>query len=151
MPAAVDLTGTIRAFDAGVRAGIHRDIRQIAEGIAASANATAEVEIINYVDPTVNDERITARMAPVLERAANGDAILDERTVAGDDIGAMLAEVPGLDFHLGIVPRDQELAKAGPNHSPDFFVDESALIVGLRALAMVTVNYLAAPGADLRR
>jgi amidohydrolase len=151
MPATVDMTGTIRTYDGGVRAGIHRDVRQIAEGIAASANATAEVEIINMVDPTVNDERITARMAPVLERAANGDAILDERTVAGDDIGAMLAEVPGLDFHLGIVPRDQDVAKAAPNHSPDFFVDESALIVGLRALAMVTVNYLAAPGADLRR
>jgi hypothetical protein len=36
------------------------------------------------------------------------------------------------------------LAKAAPNHSPNFFVDEKALVVGVRALAMVTVNYLAA-------
>src|SRR5215471_15002188 len=34
----VDMTGTIRTYDPGVRAGIHRDIRQIAENIAASAN-----------------------------------------------------------------------------------------------------------------
>jgi hypothetical protein len=25
---------------------------------------------------------------------------------------------------LGIVPRNQDLAKAAPNHSPDFFVDD---------------------------
>jgi metal-dependent amidase/aminoacylase/carboxypeptidase family protein len=56
----------------------------------------------------------------------------------------MLAEVPGLYFNLGIVPRNVELAKAAPNHSPDFFLDESALVIGVRAMAMVTVNYLAA-------
>jgi amidohydrolase len=60
----------------------------------------------------------------------------------------MLAEVPGLYFNLGIVPRNTDLAKAAPNHSPDFFIDESALVVGVRALAMVTVNYLTDPLGD---
>jgi metal-dependent amidase/aminoacylase/carboxypeptidase family protein len=96
----------------------------------------------------VNNERVTARMVPVLERAADGDAILNERSGAAEDISVMLNEVPGLYFHLGIVPRNQDLTKAAPNHSPDFFVDEAALIVGVRALSMVTVNYLAAPRTD---
>ena len=34
------------------------------------------------------------------------------------------------------------------NHSPDLFIDERALVVGVRALAMVTVNYLAAVKSD---
>jgi amidohydrolase len=144
----VDMTGTIRTYDAAVRAGIHRDIKQIAENIAASANAKAEVDIIELYDPTVNNERVTARMVPVLERAADGDAILNERSGAAEDVSVMLAEVPGLYFNLGIVPRNQDPAKAAPNHSPDFFLDESALIVGVRALSMVTVNYLAAARAD---
>jgi metal-dependent amidase/aminoacylase/carboxypeptidase family protein len=59
-----------------------------------------------------------------------------------------LNEVPGVFFNLGIVPRDQDLAKAAPKHSPNFFVDETALIVGVCALAMVTVNYLAAVKTD---
>jgi len=46
------------------------------------------------------------------------------------------------------VPRSQDITKAAPNHSPDFFVDESALVVGVRALAMVSVNYLAAMKSD---
>jgi amidohydrolase len=60
----------------------------------------------------------------------------------------MLAEAPGLYFNLGIVPRNQNPADAAPNHSPDFFVDEGALIVGVRALSMVTVNYLATSKTD---
>ena len=60
----------------------------------------------------------------------------------------MLNDVPGQLFFLGVVPRDQELATAAPNHSPNFFVDEKALVVGVRALAMATVNYLAASKTD---
>jgi amidohydrolase len=148
VPEVVQMGGTIRTYDAGVRAAVHRDIRQVAENIAASANATAEVEIVEGYDPLVNNERMTARMAPVLERAADGDAGVADRSGASEDMSFFLNEVPGLYFNLGIVPRDQDLAKAAPNHSPHFFIDETALVTGVRALAMVTVNYLAAAKTD---
>ena len=148
VPDFVDMTGTIRTYDAGVRAAVHRDIRQVAENIAASANAKAEVDIIELYDPLVNHDRVTARMVPVLERAADGDAVLNTASGASEDFSFFLNEVPGLYFNLGIVPRDQELSKAAPNHSPNFFLDEKALVVGVRALAMVTVNYLAAAKTD---
>ena len=148
VPETVDMTGTIRTYDAGVRTAVHRDIRQIAENIALSANAKAEVEIIELYDPLVNDERVTARVVPVLERAANGDVVLNERSGASEDFSFMLNDVPGQFFFLGVVPRDQELATAAPNHSPNFFVDEKALVVGVRALAMATVNYLVAAKTD---
>jgi amidohydrolase len=148
VPDTVDMTGTIRTHDAGVRAGVHRDIRQITENIAASANAKAEVEIIELYDPLVNNDRVTARMVPVLERAADGDAILNERLGASEDFSFFLNEIPGLFFQVGIVPRDRDLSTAAPNHSPNFFIDEKALVVGVRALAMVTVDYLAAAKTD---
>ena len=37
----------------------------------------------------------------------------------------------------------QEPALDAPNHNPAFFVDESALVVGTRAMAMMAVNFLA--------
>src|ERR1051326_4202433 len=100
--------------------------------------------IIELYDPLVNNERVTARMVPVLERAADGDAALTERSGASEDVSFFLNEVPGLYFNLVIVPRDRYWTKAAPNHSPNFFIDERALVVGVRALAMVTVNDLAA-------
>ena len=37
----------------------------------------------------------------------------------------------------------QEPGLHAPNHNPAFFVDESALVVGIRAMAMMAVNFLA--------
>jgi hypothetical protein len=37
------------------------------------------------------------------------------------------------------------MARAEPNHSPRFFVDESALELGARALAALAVDFLSAP------
>jgi amidohydrolase len=148
VPETVEMTGTIRTYDAQVRSGVHRDIRQVAENIAASANAKAEVEIIELYDPLVNNDKMTARMTPVLMRAADNDAGVVTPTGAAEDFSFFLNEVPGLYFFVGVVPRDQDLANAAPNHSPNFYVDEKALVTGVRALAMVTVNYLANGNPD---
>jgi len=51
VPEIVEMTGTIRTYDAEVRKGVHRDLKQVAENIAASADAKAEVEIIELYDP----------------------------------------------------------------------------------------------------
>ena len=115
------MTGTIRAYDQGVRKGIHRDIKQIAENIAVSANAKAEVDILEMYEPTVNDKRVTARMVPVLERAADGDAILSELSGAADDVSVFLARVPGPYFNLGIVPRSQDITKSRAESQPRLF------------------------------
>jgi metal-dependent amidase/aminoacylase/carboxypeptidase family protein len=148
VPDTVEMTGTIRTYDAQVRAGVHRDLRQVAENIAASANAKAEVEIIELYDPLVNHEKMTARMTPVLMRAADNDAGPINPSGAAEGFSFFLNEVPGLFFNVGVVPRDKDLASAAPNHSPNFFIDEKALVVGVRALSMVTVSYLTAPGLD---
>jgi metal-dependent amidase/aminoacylase/carboxypeptidase family protein len=142
------MTGTIPTYDADVRDGVHLAVHQIAEHIAKSANAKAEVDIIKLYDPLVNNDRVTERMMPVLARAADGDLMHIDRSGASEDFSFFLNEVPGLFFFLGIVPRDQDLAKAAPNHSSDFFVDEAAMVVGVRALAMVTINYPIAAKID---
>src|SRR3954454_5899873 len=96
VPETVEMTGTIRTYDGQVRSGVHRDIRQVAENIAASANAKAEVEIIEGYDALVNHEKMTARMTPVLMRAADNDAGVVPPTGAAEDFSFFLNEVPGL-------------------------------------------------------
>src|SRR5262249_13104424 len=99
-------------------------------------------------DPLVNNDKMTARMTPVLMRAADNDAGVVMPTGAAEDFSFFLNEVPGLFFLVGVVPRDQDPANAAPNHSPNSYVDERALITDVRALAMVTVNYLANGNTD---
>ncbi|MEO8009454.1 MAG: amidohydrolase, partial [Betaproteobacteria bacterium] len=57
---------------------------------------------------------------------------------------------PGFFYFVGITPRriDQsgvDVKHSAPNHSPSFFVDESALLLGVRSLAHLTLDYMASP------
>ena len=148
VPETVRMTGTIRTFDEGVRTQVHRDIKLTAEKIAESTGAKAEVSIVKNYDPTINDEKLTVRMAPALERAAGAPLQKAQIGGASEDFSVFAKVVPGLYAFLGITPRDQHPAKAAPNHNPEFFVDESALVVGARAMATLAVDFLASdPGA----
>jgi metal-dependent amidase/aminoacylase/carboxypeptidase family protein len=136
------MTGTIRTYDEKVRAQARRDIQLAAEKIAASAGAKATAPITKMYDATVNDGGLTARMAPVLKRAADGRVAEAPLVGASEDFSFFAQEVPGLYVFLGITPRDQDPATAAPNHNPNFFVDETALVVGTRTLATLVVNFL---------
>jgi amidohydrolase len=142
IPDLVRMTGTIRAYDEQVRDQVHREIRQTAEKIAESAGATAKVTITRGYDPTVNDETLTARMAPVLERVADGRIRKAPMMCAAEDFAFFAKVTPGLYLFLGVTPQGQDPILAAPIHSPNFFVDEKALVVGTRTLASLAVNFL---------
>ena len=144
VPETVQMTGTIRTYDDKVREQVHSDIRLAAEKIAESAGAKATVTISKMYDSTVNDEDLTARMAPVLKRAADGLVAKASLAGASEDFSFFAKEAPGLYVFLGVTPRDQDPAKAAPNHNPSFFVDEAALVVGTRTMATLAVNFLSA-------
>ncbi|WP_449434301.1 amidohydrolase [Pseudomonas putida] len=144
VPGQVDMAGTIRAYDEGVRAQVGRDIKLSAEKIAESAGATAQVSVKPSYGTTMNDEQLAARMAPVLGRAAHGKVATAPLVGASEDFSFYASKVPGLFFFLGVTPEGQDPATAAPNHNPNFFVDESALVVGTRALSAMTVEFLEA-------
>jgi metal-dependent amidase/aminoacylase/carboxypeptidase family protein len=139
------MTGTVRTYDEAIRDQVHRDITTIAEKIAESAGARAAVSISRGYDTTVNNDELTGRMLPVLERAADGRVRRSLPVGASEDFSVYAREAPGLFVFLGITPDGQDPTKAAPNHSPNFFVDEAALVVGARTMASLAVNYLATP------
>ena len=138
----VHMAGTIRTYDEKIRAQMHRDVRRTAENIAKSANAQASVSIAKTYDVTVNDEALTERMVPVLMRATDNNVARAPLAGASEDFSFFAQKAPGLYVFLGVTPRDQDPAKAAPNHNPRFFVDETALVVGTRTLAFLAVNFL---------
>jgi len=143
IPDTARLVGTIRTFDAEVQSDIHARVKRIAENIAAAAGATAVVTIPSGIPATINDPALTKRMLPSLERAAPGKVRESNLITAAEDFTFFQRQVPGMLFFLGITPPGQA-GKAPPNHSPLFFVDESALVTGVRALAHLAADYLSA-------
>lgn len=140
IPESVEMVGTIRTFDADTRTDIHRRVKRTAEQIAASAGASAEVEVDMGYPVTSNDPALYKRMAPTLERIA-GDGFIEPPPVTGaEDFSYFANEVPGLFFFLGVAPDDPELV--APNHSPHFYADERALPLGVRAMTALALDYL---------
>ena len=144
VPESVAMSGTIRSYTEQVRTQAHRDIRLAAERTAEGQGAKAKVSVTPMYDTTVNDEALTARMAPVLERAADGKVAKAPLAGASEDFSFFAREAPGLYVFLGVTPPDQDPATAAPNHNPNFFVYEKALVVGTRTMASLAVNFLSA-------
>jgi amidohydrolase len=145
------MEGTIRTFDPAMQEAIHSRITRTAEQIAASAGATAAVEITRINPVTWNDPALVERMAPSLRRVATGrfSATADATTTA-EDFAYYQQRIPGLYFFLGVTPRDVDLTTVAANHSPKFYADEGALVTGVRALASLAVDYLAGGGPSGR-
>jgi amidohydrolase len=142
IPDTAELVGTVRAFDNDERVSIRTRITEMATKYAEAAGATAQVTWGLGYPVTVNDPALTERMVPTLQRVAGADkAVVGPLTGTAEDFSYFQQQVPGLFFFLGVTPPGQE-ATAAQNHSPLFFADESALPVGVRALANLAVDFL---------
>ena len=143
IPAEVEMIGTIRTLNPDMRIEIHERIRNTAEMIAQSAGATADVNISLGYPVTVNDPELTGQMVPVLKKVVGNENVFKVPPKGtAEDFAFYQQRVPGLFFFLGITPKDTDPATVAMNHSPYFFVDESALIYGVRALAHLVVFYM---------
>jgi amidohydrolase len=144
IPDSARLVGTIRSFDEVMRKEIHDRLTRTAQRIAESAGATADVRIDAGYPVTANDPALTARMLPTLERVGGKNLIEISKNTVAEDFSFFANAVPGEFIFLGITPPEQ-VGKAAANHSPKFYVDEKALVTGVRALANLAADYLFAP------
>ncbi|HEX8619326.1 MAG TPA: amidohydrolase [Thermoanaerobaculia bacterium] len=143
IPDEVEMIGTIRSLDAKMRDEIHTRIRRTAESIATSGGATANVTITTGYPITYNDPALTEQALPSLQRTATAEKVKLVNAVLGaEDFSFFQQNVPGLFFWVGTRPTNQTPEEAPSNHSPLFYIDESGLGLGVRALANVAVDYL---------
>jgi len=150
IPDEVELIGTIRTFDEGVRQAIFTDLKNVAEHVAAAHGATVKAQVPDQDgNPvTVNDPALTRRMRPSLEAVAGVDRVIETPLQMGaEDFSYFARVVPSMFFFVGATPAGQDPRTAPSNHSPKFFLDESALDLGTRALLQVALDYLQSPPA----
>ena len=145
IPDQVEMIGTIRTFDEGMRQAVFADLKNVAEHVAAAHGATAIAQIPDTKgNPvTVNDPALSVKMRPSLVRAVGAENVVDmDLNMGAEDFSFYAKAVPGFFFFVGATPKGQDAVTAPSNHSPEFFLDESALDVGLRAMLQVTLDYL---------
>ncbi len=145
IPESVELLGTVRTFDDGMRDDTLARMRTTAESIAQASGAKAEV---NFLKPgystTVNNADLSARMLPTMQQVTGGKAVITPKLTASEDFSEFSKKVPGVFFFLGSSTPGKEKT-AAPNHSPKFEIDEASLAVGAKAMTAMALDFLGQP------
>ncbi|MFT7604134.1 MAG: amidohydrolase, partial [Saprospiraceae bacterium] len=142
IPEECDMVGTIRTLDPDMRKIIHEKIRLTATNIAEASGAVAEVEIDNGIPVTFNDAALTKMMLPSLLETAGEENVRVMKAITGaEDFSFYANEIPGLFFFLGGMPKGMSPLDAGPHHTPDFYIDESGMLLGVKSLTNLALDY----------
>jgi len=144
IPESAMLEGTIRTLDEGMREMIHEKIKLTATNIAEISGATAEVEIVENAPLTYNDIDLTNKMVSSLQKTVGEEKLHLMKAVTGaEDFSYFQNEIPGLYFFIGGRPETQPEGQAlGGHHTPDFYIDESGMITGVKAFINLTLDYM---------
>jgi len=141
IPEDAEMIGTIRTLDYGMKDHINRRMMEMVPDIAKAYGGEAVVEIKDATDITYNDPDLVSTMLPTLNRVAGTANVQTQKAVTGaEDFSYFQKEVPGFFFFLGgMTPGNEE---PFPHHTPDFRIDESGLILGVKALTELSLDYL---------
>ena len=143
IPEEVTMLGTIRTLDTAMQRSVLEKIRHTVTTIAESQNAIAEVEIDKGYPVTFNDIELTRQMLPTLYEAAGEENVVVTKPLTGaEDFSFFAQEVPGLYFLLGGMPKGMSSADASQHHTADFYVEDSSLMLGVRTLSYLTLDYM---------
>ncbi len=143
IPDRVELLGTIRTFDENMRSDIAARVQRTADHIAQASGATARVEVERGYDVTINHPALTEAMVPTLERVAGrAQVFISPKLTGAEDFSRYQQRIPGLFVFLGITDPATPPGMVASNHSPRFRIEEEGLLLGVRALAHLAVDYL---------
>ena len=150
VPDKVELQGTLRTFDPGMRQQAIDNLKGIAEHIAAANGATVEEQIpLGDSNPVlVNNPALAVRVRDSIRKAVGSEHVIEARPwMASEDFAYFADAVPGVYFFVGATPLGQDASKAPANHSPKFFLDEGALKIGMESMLQASLDYLDTPAS----
>jgi amidohydrolase len=147
IPDRVELSGTIRTFEEAQYQQVTQAAKRMVEQTAAANGATAQFSLEPYRNPVLNnDPALTARVLPTLRKVAGESNVREIPLItAGEDFAFFSQTVPGFYFFVGVTPRGTDVTTAPSNHSPLFYLDETALPLATRAFSQLAIDYLSNP------
>jgi amidohydrolase len=138
IPSRVQLLGTVRAFDAGVRGKMAERIERVLRGVCESSGATYRFEYIWRYPVTSNDVEQTRYARALAVRVAGDEHVADVPKLMGAEDFSFFAErVPACFFTIG---SNGGPGSSWPHHHARFDIDESALQTGVRMMIALALD-----------
>ncbi|GAA4281833.1 amidohydrolase [Gaetbulibacter aestuarii] len=141
IPESAEMIGTVRTLNPDMKAMILNRMKEMSETIARAYGGEATFEVQNNTAITFNDPALVDQMLPSLKKVVGDEHVeLRKATTGGEDFSFFQEKVPGFYFQLGGMTPGNKTPY--PHHTPDFKIDESGLIYGVKALTQITFDYL---------
>ncbi len=142
IPEELIMAGTIRTLDSAMQKDVHEKIKRTVEFIAAANGTTAEVSIETKTLVTFNTPNLVKKMLPSLEKSVGKSNVIEnEWTTGAEDFSYFGEKAPSFFFFVGGMPKGKNPKDAAPHHTPDFFIDDSRLDVGVKAFCNIVFDY----------
>ena len=143
IPESLYMLGTIRTLDKEMKKLVLKRLEEIVYSIAQANNAKAKLTFLVSYPITFNDPNLYETMLPSLKRINGPENVNTMNAVTGaEDFSFFQEKVPGMYFFIGGTKKGTDPSKAAPHHTPDFYVDDSAMITGLRSMTTLALDYL---------
>lgn len=141
IPESAELIGTIRTLDYDMQKMINRRMEEMVPAIAKAYGGEASIDIRTNTAITYNDPDLVVQMLPTIERVAGEVNVQTQNAVTGaEDFSYFQEKVPGFFFFLGgMTPGSNQ---SFPHHTPDFLIDDSGLLLGVKTLTEMSLDYL---------
>ena len=141
IPESAELIGTVRTLNPDMRTKIIKRMTEMASDIAKAYGGDATIDWQNNTIVTYNDPELTTKAISTLKKVAGEDKVLDMKAVTGgEDFSYFQEKVPGVYFFLGgMTPGNTE---PFPHHTPDFKIDDAGMLLGVKSLTQLALDYL---------
>jgi len=143
IPENLYMLGTIRTLDSEMRKTVLKRLEEIVSNVSKANNAKSKITYLVSYPITFNNPELYNEMLPSLERAIGQQNVNFMDAVTGaEDFSYFQEKVPGLYFFIGGTKIGEDPKLAAPHHTPDFYVDDSSMLTGLKSMTTLTLDYL---------
>ena len=134
----VEMRGTLRTADPGVRERMKALVRETCDGIALATGSKVDVEFVSGYAALINTpaeaERVLKLGAAMLGK--ENALVREAPSMGGEDFAYFVERVPGVFWHLGC----SERLPAPTLHSRDFVPDERCMPIGVAMQCALVVD-----------
>ncbi len=137
----VKLEGTMRTLNEEVRAQAIEMMKQTLAGVTSAYGASYEIEFGSNNPVTYNDPALVEATLPMMRRIAGEKNIITPRPQMGaEDFSLYQKAIPGFFYFLGVGNKAKGITAM--IHTPEFDIDEESLVVGVKVMSNVLLDYL---------
>jgi amidohydrolase len=137
----VKMEGTMRTLSEQVRSRAQELMRQTLASVTSAYDAKFELTIDDSNPVTYNDPKLVEQSMPTIRRVVGESNLVSLKPfMPAEDFSYYQKVIPGFFYFLGVGNKSKGLTPAW--HTAEFDVDEESLIVGVKVMSNVLLDYL---------